>query len=589
MNKIRVLFAPGERMIVAPAEFKRNTGQILEVYGVPFDEGAVLRVAFISDGDDEAVPATGTVENGALSIPIPDDKFFDLDEDGGDEGRIRAYFAVVDDDSITTEYCVVIPLIDAPPLSDPYEDATPAQRSAIDEIIRQMTTTAEAAETAKQKAETAADKSETNVTKYPKIVGGNWYVWDADAGDFVDTGIKAVGEKGETGATGEKGDKGDKGDPGEKGETGATGAKGDKGDTGATGAKGDKGDPGEKGDPGIPGEKGDTGEKGDKGDKGDKGEPGEKGETGATGAKGEPGEKGDKGDKGDTGADGFSPVAKVTQTTTGATISITDKTGMTTATVSNGATGEKGDKGDKGDTGEKGDTGADGYSPVAKVESVSNGAKITVTDKTGTTSVTVTNGEKGDTGATGEKGDKGDTGSSGVYVGSEEPTDENVTVWVDTDGTADEETAEVIIDTTTDEDSAAIVIDRDANGEAFRLKAAKIICLLPASLTEALDYITAKYKAIRVDGVAETLSFPTLRYPIKTKCALTYEFDGRGGLGFVRGSSASGIGSSSSQHLVMTASWGLNRYISEFQLRQYSASTTLIPAGTRIMIIGIRG
>ena len=283
MNKIRVLFAPGERMIVAPAEFKRNTGQILEVYGVPFDEGVVLRVAFISDGDDEAVPATGKVENGALSIPIPDDKFFDLDEDGGDEGRIRAYFAVVDDDSITTEYCVVIPLIDAPPLSDPYEDATPEQRSAIDEIIRQMTTTAEAAETAKQKAETAADKSETSVTKYPKIVGGNWYVWDADAGDFVDTGIKAVGEKGETGATGEKGDKGDKGDPGEKGETGEPGAKGDKGDTGATGDKGDKGDTGEKGDPGIPGEKGDTGEKGDKGDTGATGEKGDKGDTGSSG------------------------------------------------------------------------------------------------------------------------------------------------------------------------------------------------------------------------------------------------------------------------------------------------------------------
>ena len=35
-------------------------------------------------------------------------------------------------------------------------------------------------------------------------------------------------------------------------------------------------------------------------------------------------------------------------------------------------------------------------------------------------------------------GTKGDTGSSGVYVGSEEPTDENVTVWVDTDGDADD-------------------------------------------------------------------------------------------------------------------------------------------------------
>ncbi|HAL62905.1 MAG TPA: hypothetical protein DCO93_00510, partial [Clostridiales bacterium] len=99
-----------------------------------------------------------------------------------------------------------------------------------------------------------------------------------------------------------------------------------------------------------------------KGDKGDKGEPGEKGETGATGAKGEPGEKGDKGDKGDTGEDGFSPSVKVTQTPSGATISITDKTGMTTATVSNGATGEKGDKGDKGDTG------AAGYTPQKGID-----------------------------------------------------------------------------------------------------------------------------------------------------------------------------------------------------------------------------
>lgn len=478
MNKIRVLFAPGERMIVAPAEFKRNTGQVLEVYGVPFDEGAVLRVAFISDGDEEAVPATGTVENGTLSIPIPDDKFFDLDEDGGDEGRIRAYFAVVDDDSITTEYCVVIPLLDAPPLTDPYEDATPAQRSAIDEIIRQMATTAEAAETAKQKAETAADKSETNVSKYPKIVDGKWYVWDADAGDFVDTGIKAVGEDGKDG------------------------------------------------------------------------QPGAAGKD---------------------GVDGVSPTAKVETVSGGAKVTVTDKTGTTTAVLTNGQDGQPGAAGKDGKAGE------DGFSPSASVTQTPLGATISITDKTGTTAATILNGTKGE------------TGNSGVYVGSEEPTDENVTVWVDTDGTADEETAEVIIDMTTDEDSAAIVIDRDANGEAFRLKAAKIICLLPASLTEALDYISAKYKAVRVDGGVDTLSLPTLRYPIKTKCALTYEFDGRGGLGFVRGSSASGIGSSSSQHLVMTASWGLNRYISEFQLRQYSASSTLIPAGTRIMIIGIRG
>ena len=42
--------------------------------------------------------------------------------------------------------------------------------------------------------------------------------------------------------------------------------------------------------------------------------------------------------RGANGQDGYSPVATVTQTSTGATISITDKNGTTTATVTNGTT-----------------------------------------------------------------------------------------------------------------------------------------------------------------------------------------------------------------------------------------------------------
>jgi hypothetical protein len=39
------------------------------------------------------------------------------------------------------------------------------------------------------------------------------------------------------------------------------------------------------------------------------------------------------------GADGFSPVATVTQTASGATVTITDKNGTTTANLTNGANG----------------------------------------------------------------------------------------------------------------------------------------------------------------------------------------------------------------------------------------------------------
>lgn len=43
-----------------------------------------------------------------------------------------------------------------------------------------------------------------------------------------------------------------------------------------------------------------------------------------------------------SGKDGFSPIANVTQTETGAVISITDKNGTTTATIVNGRNGDPG-------------------------------------------------------------------------------------------------------------------------------------------------------------------------------------------------------------------------------------------------------
>lgn len=98
------------------------------------------------------------------------------------------------------------------------------------------------------------------------------------------------------------------------------------------------------------------------------------------------------------GIDGVSPIATVTQTETGATISITDRDGTTTADILNGPQGPKGEKGDKGDTGpqgpkgEKGDPGANGFSPIANVTKSGDTATITITDKNGTTTATVKDG-----------------------------------------------------------------------------------------------------------------------------------------------------------------------------------------------------
>ena len=145
---------------------------------------------------------------------------------------------------------------------------------AIDKALREM--------------QSILSQAEQLIAKMPIIKGGTWWLYDIATGDYVDSGYPAQG---------------------------------DKGDTGEAGATGEKGDPGE---PGAPGEKGERGEKGDTG------ETGEKGDTGA------PGKDGVNGTDGKDGADGFSPIATVTETDTGAVITITDKDGTTSATIQNG-------------------------------------------------------------------------------------------------------------------------------------------------------------------------------------------------------------------------------------------------------------
>ena len=47
-----------------------------------------------------------------------------------------------------------------------------------------------------------------------------------------------------------------------------------------------------------------------------------------------------------------------------------------------------------------------------------------------------------------KNGEKGDTGESGVYIGTDEPTDESVNVWIDSDGSADDVVMDVQVNGT---------------------------------------------------------------------------------------------------------------------------------------------
>lgn len=104
------------------------------------------------------------------------------------------------------------------------------------------------------------------------------------------------------------------------------------------------------------------------------------------GAKGDPGQPGQPGAPGQPGQDGVSPTASVTQTATGATVTVTDASGTTTANLTNGQDGAPG---------QPGQDGADGVSPTVTITEITGGHRITITDATGSHSADVMDGEGG--------------------------------------------------------------------------------------------------------------------------------------------------------------------------------------------------
>ena len=111
---------------------------------------------------------------------------------------------------------------------------------------------------ARDEAVEAADRAQVVAGSSPYISpDGTWMIWDKDAGEFVDSGVDAIGPKGDPGETGPEGPQGPKGDPGETGPAGPQGPKGDPGEAGPAGPQGPKGDPGETGPAGPQGPKGD--------------------------------------------------------------------------------------------------------------------------------------------------------------------------------------------------------------------------------------------------------------------------------------------------------------------------------------------
>lgn len=111
-----------------------------------------------------------------------------------------------------------------------------------------------------------------------------------------------------------------------------------------------------------------------------------RGATGAAGADGK------------DGADGVSPTVTLAAITGGTRLTITDANGDHSADILNGAAGAAGEPGPAGKDGKDGKNGTDGVSPTVSVAQNDTGATITITDKSGAHTATILNGAAGATG-----------------------------------------------------------------------------------------------------------------------------------------------------------------------------------------------
>lgn len=173
---------------------------------------------------------------------------------------------------------------------------------------------------------TEDDKAEilSASTKPPVIKNGNWYVYDVETKDYVDTLTAATGPAGQDGQPGERGPAGEQGERGERGERGETGETGPAGADGKTPERGvdywtenDKNEIlSESTKPPLikngnwytydttTKEYVDT----EVSATGPAGQPGERGPAGETGPAGERGERGETGPAGQNGQDGKTPI-----------------------------------------------------------------------------------------------------------------------------------------------------------------------------------------------------------------------------------------------------------------------------------------
>ena len=219
-NNIITANAGDKTYIKTESVFQYDYGLVLQITGITLPEE--YEVHFGNDNSKSAKTVTG----GATGVAVPDEYLRN-----GEDVHAWLYLHTSNDDGESV-FHIHIPVIERAAIDK--EEITPIEHNLIEEALAQMNEMVE--------------QSSENVSHYPYIgQNNNWMVWDANAGEYADTGIHALGTRGADGRDGVDGKDGADGKDGKDGRDGVDGKDGINGRDGTDGQDGINGADGKDG------------------------------------------------------------------------------------------------------------------------------------------------------------------------------------------------------------------------------------------------------------------------------------------------------------------------------------------------------
>lgn len=167
-NIITAAYSSSNITYTKPA-YQYDYGMILKFSGIDLPQAYEVHFSnteFCGESISQIGDETG--------VTIPDEMFLN-----GNPIYAWTYLHTGEDDGETV-YKAVIGVTKRAKPSD--LEPTPVQQDAITQAIAALNV--------------AVEKSETNVTHYPKIEDGYWFVWDAENSNWTNTGVQAEGQDG---------------------------------------------------------------------------------------------------------------------------------------------------------------------------------------------------------------------------------------------------------------------------------------------------------------------------------------------------------------------------------------------------------